>query len=179
MTLYSLNGIRPDIDPGAWIAPNATLVGKVRLGPRASIWFGAVLRGDNEWLEIGAGSNVQDNAVIHSDPGFPLAVGEGCTIGHSAVVHGCTLGSGTLVGMGATILNGACLGRNCLIGAGALVTEGKEIPDRSLVVGAPGKVMRVLSDAQVEDLARTAKGYSERIAVYRDGLMPIDGRAEA
>lgn len=173
MSVYSLNGVRPEIDGGAWVAPNATVIGKVRLLEGVSIWFGAVLRGDNEWLEIGPGSNVQDNAVVHSDPGFPLVIGAQCTVGHSAIVHGCTIGDRTLVGMGAKVLNGARVGTDCLLGAGALVTEGKEIPDGSLVIGAPGKVARALDDDGKAGLLRAAEVYRNRIATYRGGLNPV------
>lgn len=174
MTLYRLDGVEPEIDTDTWIAPNATIIGKVRVHRGASVWFGAVLRGDNEWLEIGPGSNVQDNAVIHSDPGFPLRIGAECTIGHSAVVHGCTIGDRTLVGMAAQVLNGARVGSECLIGAGALVTEGREIPDGVLAIGAPAKVARSLEEDQKAALVRSATVYRERISTYRAGLSPID-----
>ena len=123
-----------------WVAPDANVIGKVRLMAGVSVWFGATLRGDNEWIELGTGSNVQENSVLHTDIGYPLSIGRNCTIGHNAILHGCTIGDQSLIGMGAIVLNGAQIGRNCLIGAGALITEGKIIPDNSLVVGAPGKV---------------------------------------
>ena len=173
MTLYALDGISPQIDPQAWVAPTDQVIGKVRIAAGASVWFGAVLRGDNEWIEIGPGSNVQDNAVGHTDPGYPLKVGENCTVGHSAIIHGCTLEDGVLVGMGASALNGAVIGTGSLVGAGALVTENKEIPARSLVIGSPGRVARVLSDEAVENLLVSAAGYQARIARYRDGLTPL------
>ena len=146
MALYALAGVAPTMPSAGhfWVAPGATLVGDVRLEDEASIWFGAVLRGDYEPIVIGARSNVQDLSVIHTDPGFPAKVGADCTIGHRAILHGCTIGDNSLVGMGAIVLNGAIVGRNCLVGAGALIPEGKEIPDNSLVVGAPGKVVRSL-----------------------------------
>lgn len=173
MTLYALDGTRPDIDPETWIAPDASVIGKVRLGKSCSVWFGVVLRGDNEYLTFGAGTNLQENVVCHSDMGFPLNVGANCTIGHKAMLHGCTIGDGSLIGMGATVLNGASIGKGCLIGAGALVTEGKHIPDHSLVVGAPGKVIRTLSDTEVEGLLTTAKGYMSNMRRFRDGLAPL------
>ena len=152
MPLYSLDGSSPQIHETAWVAETAVLIGQVELDAEASIWFGAVLRGDNEIIAIGMRSNIQDNAVLHTDRGFPLSVGEGCTIGHKAMLHGCTIGENTLVGMGATILNGARIGRNCLIGANALITEGKVVPDNSLVVGSPGKVLRELDDTAIARL---------------------------
>ena len=170
MTVYSLEGVIPEINADTWIAPDAQVIGKVRLGSGAGVWFGAVLRGDNELISIGAGSNVQDHTVGHSDMGYPLTVGENCTIGHKAILHGCTIGNRTLVGMGATILNGARIGDDCLIGAGALVTEGKEIPDGSLVIGAPGKVVRELTEAEIAGLAESSKGYQDNMRRFRAGL---------
>ncbi|WP_372922326.1 gamma carbonic anhydrase family protein, partial [Roseovarius sp.] len=155
MTIYALDGIAPTIAEDSWIAPDANVIGNVTLEAGGSIWFGCTLRGDNEPIVIGAGSNVQENTVMHTDPGYPLSIGAGCTIGHKAMLHGCTIGENSLIGMGATVLNGAVIGRNCLIGAGALVTEGKEIPDGSLVVGAPGKVIRQLDAAAIEGLRRS------------------------
>ena len=128
-----------------WVAPDANVIGQVRLMAGASVWFGATLRGDNEWINLGTGSNVQENSVLHTDIGYPLSIGRNCTIGHNAILHGCTIGDQSLIGMGAIVLNGAQIGRNCLIGAGALITEGKIIPDNSLVLGAPGKVVRSLT----------------------------------
>ncbi|MDB5646791.1 gamma carbonic anhydrase family protein [Methylobacterium sp.] len=161
MTLYALGPHRPQLaDPDrVWIAPGAHVVGQVHLGRDVSIWFGAVLRGDNDTIRIGDRCNVQDGAVLHADPGFPLELGDDVTVGHRAIVHGCTIGAGTLVGMGATILNGARIGRNCLVGANALVTEGKEFPDNSLIVGAPAKVARTLDPEAAGKLARTAENY--------------------
>lgn len=175
MTLYALDGISPMLpsDDDFWIAPDANLIGDVRIETGVSIWFGVTLRGDTEPLSVGKGSNIQENTVIHADPGFPVVIGEDCTIGHKAMIHGCEIGDGTLVGMGATILNGAKIGRGCLIGAGALVTEGKEIPDGSLVMGMPGKVVRTLDeDAQAGNLA-SAAGYRQRMRRYRTGLTPL------
>ncbi len=161
MPIYSLDLHAPELpETGAfWVAPGASVVGKVRLARDVSIWFGAVLRGDNELIAIGAGSNVQEHCVLHTDMGFPLSVGEGCTIGHRAILHGCTIGGNTLIGMGATVLNGARIGRNCLIGAHALVPEGREIPDGSLVVGMPGRVARSLTEAEIDGLRRSAANY--------------------
>ncbi len=173
MSLYALNGQAPEIHPDAWIAPSAQVIGKVRIGAGASVWFGAVLRGDNEWLEIGPGSNVQDNAVAHSDPGFPMTLGANVTVGHSAIVHGCLVEDGALIGMGAAVLNGARIGTGALIGAGALVTEGKTIPAGSLAVGSPAKVVRELGTDARERLLATARGYQARVALYRDGLEPL------
>jgi carbonic anhydrase/acetyltransferase-like protein (isoleucine patch superfamily) len=161
MTLYRLDNVSPDLpDDGAyWIAPSADVIGRVRLMKDASVWFGAVLRGDNEWLTIGEGSNIQDGCVLHSDMGAALTVGRDCTIGHKAILHGCVIGDNSLVGMGAIVLNHAVIGKNCLIGAGALIPERKVIPDNSLVVGSPGKVIRVLDEAAVAGLLKSAQGY--------------------
>ena len=144
--IWTLEGEGPDIHPTAWIAPDAQVIGRVRIGPRASVWFGAVLRGDNEWIEVGDGTNIQELCVLHTDWGYPLTIGAGCTIGHKAMVHGCTIGDNSLIGIGAVILNRAVIGKNCLIGAGALIPEGKVIPDGSLVMGQPGKVVRELDE---------------------------------
>ncbi len=173
MTLYMLDGHSPKIARDTWIAPDANLIGKVVLEEAASVWFGCTLRGDNEEILIGAGSNVQENTVMHTDMGYPLVIGAGCTIGHKAMLHGCTLGENTLIGMGATVLNGAKIGKNCLIGAGALVTEGKEIPDGSLVMGAPGKVVRALDEKAIAGLRASALHYQENMRRFRDGLQAI------
>ena len=170
MTLYALDGHAPDLHDTAWVAPDANLIGKVVLEEKASVWFGCTLRGDNEEIRVGAGSNVQENVVCHTDMGFPLVIGAGCTIGHKVMLHGCVIGENSLIGMGATILNGAKIGKNCLIGAGALITEGKEIPDGSLVMGMPGKVVKQLSPEAIEGLKRSALGYQANGARYRDGL---------
>ncbi|MFD2648211.1 gamma carbonic anhydrase family protein [Devosia albogilva] len=174
MPLYVLDGIAPEIDPDvAWIAPTAVLVGRIIVRADAGVWFGVVARGDNEPIVIGARSNVQENVVLHTDMGFPLTIGEGCTVGHKAMLHGCTIGDNTLIGMGATVLNGARIGRNCLIGAGALVTEGKEIPDNSLVVGAPGKVIRELDEAGIQRLRNSADGYVRNARRFASGLSEV------
>ncbi|PVE48827.1 gamma carbonic anhydrase family protein [Pararhodobacter aggregans] len=139
----------------------------------ASVWFTATLRGDNEWIEIGAGSNVQEGCTLHTDMGYPLTIGRDCTIGHNVILHGCTIGDETLIGMGATVLNGARIGRNCLIGAGALITEGKEIPDGSLVMGSPGKVVRQLDEAAFTRLRTSARNYQDNMRRFREGLRPL------
>src|SRR6056297_832830 len=173
MTLYMLDGHSPKIARDTWVAPDANLIGRVVLEEAASVWFGCTLRGDNEEIVIGAGTNVQENTVMHTDMGYPLVIGAGCTIGHKAMLHGCTLGENTLIGMGATVLHGARIGRNCLIGAGALITEGKEIPDGSLVMGAPGKVVRQLDDAAIEGLRKSARGYQANMRRFRAGLQRV------
>ncbi|MGC9418432.1 MAG: gamma carbonic anhydrase family protein [Rhodovulum sp.] len=172
MTLYTLDGIAPTLpeDGDFWVAPDANLIGKVILEAGASVWFGATLRGDNEPITVGAGTNIQENTVCHTDMGYPLVIGAGCTIGHKAMLHGCVIGENSLVGMGATILNGAKIGKNCLIGACALITEGKEIPDGSLVMGSPGKVVRQLDEAAIAGLRKSARHYQENMRRYRDGL---------
>jgi len=176
MTLYRFDGIAPTLpeDDDFWIAPTAQLMGRVRIESGASVWFGAVLRGDNEYITLGAGSNIQENCVCHTDIGFPLTIGSNCTVGHNAILHGCEIGDNSLIGMGATVLNGARVGRNCLIGAGALIGEGKIIPDNSLVVGMPGKVIRELDAKSVQELANSALGYQEKMRLFRDGLQIIE-----
>jgi carbonic anhydrase/acetyltransferase-like protein (isoleucine patch superfamily) len=175
MPIYTLNDRRPAFEDEAslWIAPGAVLIGDVRLGANVGIWFGAVLRGDNEPIVIGADSNVQEHTVMHTDPGFPLTVGRGCTIGHKAMLHGCTIADNALVGMGAIVLNGAKIGRNSLVGAGALVTEGKEFPDNSLIVGSPARVVRSLDEAAIQGLRGSAKHYVENARRFAKGLKPL------
>lgn len=173
MTLFALDGIAPQVDDTAWVAPDANLIGKVVLEENASVWFGCTLRGDNEEIRVCAGTNVQENVVCHTDMGFPLTIGAGCTIGHKVMLHGCTIGENTLIGMGATILNGAKIGKNCLIGAGALVTEGKEIPDGSLVMGMPAKVVRALDDEAIRRLEASALHYQQNARRYAEGLTPL------
>ncbi len=168
--IYAFEGIAPDLHADTWVAPDANLIGRVVLMAGASVWFGATLRGDNEEIRIGAGSNVQENCVMHTDMGFPLVVGENCTIGHKAMLHGCVIGDGSLIGMGATILNGARIGRGCLIGAGALISEGREIPDHSLVMGMPGKVVRALDAAARQANLASATSYQNRMRQFRTGL---------
>ena len=174
MPIYALDGITPEISPDVgWIAPTAVLIGACHIGPEVGIWFGVVARGDIEPITIGARSNVQENSVLHTDKGFPLSIGENCTIGHSAIIHGCTIGDNTLIGMGATVLNGAKIGKNCLIGANALITEGKEIPDNSLVVGAPGKVIRLLDGEAIAGLTASADRYVKNAKRFATGLVEV------
>lgn len=173
MPLLALDGIAPDLAKPCWVADNATLVGRIRIGRAASIWFGAVLRGDNELIDIGEGSNVQDNCVLHTDMGYPLTVGPGCTIGHMAMLHGCTVQRNSLVGIGAVVLNGAVIGENCLIGAKALITEGKVIPPGSLVMGAPGKVVRQLTAAEIAGLTHSAEHYADNGRRYAARLQRL------
>jgi len=168
--IYRLDGVSPRIAENAWVAPGAHVIGDVILEDDSSVWFGAVLRGDNEPITLGRGSNIQENCVLHTDPGCPLLIGPDCTIGHKAMLHGCTIGEGSLVGMGATILNRAVIGRGCLIGAGALITEGKVIPDGSLVMGSPGKVVRELDDDARAALIASARTYVENARRFRAGL---------
>src|SRR6202167_3887352 len=158
--IYELDGHKPDLPEAGryWIAPNATVIGKVRLKTDASVWFGAVLRGDNEWIELGERSQIQDNATLHTDPGFPMTIGPNCVIGHNVILHGCTVGANSLIGMGAIVLNGAKIGDNCLVGAGALVTEGKTFPDNSLIVGAAIKMIAGGADIYVKRFKQYAKG---------------------
>lgn len=171
--IHALDGLAPQIDPTAWVAPGAHVIGRVVLGQASSVWFGAVLRGDNEEIRLGAGSNIQESCVLHTDMGYPLVIGADCTIGHKAMLHGCVIGDGSLIGMGATILNGARIGKGCLIGAGALVTEGKEIPDGALVMGAPGKVVRLLDAEARARLLQSAAGYRANAARFRAGLQSL------
>ncbi len=175
MPIFALDGIAPEFEDAAsnWVAPDAVLIGRVHVGRNAGIWFGAVIRGDNEPIEIGADSNVQEHTVMHTDPGFPLTIGRGCTIGHRAMLHGCTIGDNSLIGMGAIILNGAKIASNCLVGAGALVTEGKAFPERSLIMGSPAKAIRVLDDDAVERLKRSAAHYVSNGRRFRAGLAPV------
>ena len=161
MTLYSLIAKTPQVDDTAWIAPDANIIGMVILRENTSVWFCATLRGDNEVIDIGVGSNIQENTIMHTDIGYPLTVGENCTIGHKSMLHGCKIGNNSLIGMGAIILNGATIGNNCLIGAGALITENKVIPDGSLVMGSPGKIVRQLDAETIQGLRNSALHYQE------------------
>jgi carbonic anhydrase/acetyltransferase-like protein (isoleucine patch superfamily) len=175
MPIYELDGTAPDLpaDGRYWIAETATLIGRVRLKSQASVWFGSVLRGDNEWIELGTRSQIQDNATLHTDPGFPLTIGADCVIGHNVVLHGCAIGDNSLVGMGAIVLNGAKIGRHCLVGAGALLTEGKEFPDRSLIVGSPARVIRTIDEETIRMIAQGADIYVRRWQQYAKGLRRI------
>lgn len=175
MPIYALDEIEPQFEDATtnWIAPDAVLIGRVRLGRNVGIWFGTVIRGDNEPIDIGTDSNVQEHTVMHTDLGFPLTIGQGCTIGHRAMLHGCTIGNGSLIGMGAIVLNGARIGANSLVGAGALVTEGKEFPERSLIVGSPAKAIRTLDDKAVERLRWSAEHYVVNARRFMSGLKEV------
>ncbi len=173
MAIYELDGIAPRIAASAWVAESAQVIGDVALAEGASVWFGAILRGDNDLLSIGRGSNVQDACVLHADPGFPLVVGDGVTVGHQVMLHGCTIGDGSLIGIQAVVLNGAKIGRHCLVGAGALVTEGKEFPDGSMILGSPAKVVRALTPEQIAGLDQAAEHYHEKTRRYRAGLKRV------
>jgi carbonic anhydrase/acetyltransferase-like protein (isoleucine patch superfamily) len=174
MPLYRLGDHAPQIDPSAWVADNAVLIGRVILGPGASVWYGAVLRGDNEPIVIGANSNVQEGTVMHTDPGCPLTLGEGVTVGHQAMLHGCTVGDGALIGIQAVVLNRAVIGARCLVGAGALVTEGKQFDAGQLIVGSPAVAKRALTPEQIAGQAEIATGYVQRAASFRQRLVRID-----
>ena len=173
MPIYRLGDAAPHIDPSAWVADNATIIGRVTLGPGVSVWYGAVLRADNEPIVIGARSNVQENAVLHTDPGRPMKIGDDVTIGHLAMLHGCTVGDGALIGIQAVLLNGAIIGNGSIVGAGALVTEDKVFEAGSMIVGVPAVCKRSLTPAQIEGLKRTAAGYVARSARYRKELVRI------
>jgi carbonic anhydrase/acetyltransferase-like protein (isoleucine patch superfamily) len=175
MPIYELDGEKPEFpaDGKYWIAETAVLIGRVRLKSHASVWFGAVLRGDNEWIEIGERSQIQDNATLHTDPGFPMVIGENCVIGHNVMLHGCMIGANSLIGMSATLLNGAKIGDNSLVGAGALVTEGKTFPDNSLIVGSPARAIRTLDEKATQMIARGADIYVKRWRQYARGLKRI------
>ena len=174
MPVFALDDRTPRLPAGfCFVADNAILVGDVVLEEEVGIWFGAVLRGDNEPITVGRGSNIQELSVLHTDMGFPLVIGAGCTIGHRAILHGCSIGDNSLVGMGATILNGARIGRNCLVGANALVTEGKDIPDGSLVVGMPARVVRPLTEAEIASLERSATHYVDNARRFAAGMRPV------
>jgi carbonic anhydrase/acetyltransferase-like protein (isoleucine patch superfamily) len=173
MPVYRLGDKKPQLDTNVWIAPNATVIGDVRLAENVSIWWNAVLRGDNDPITIGAGTNIQDGSILHTDEGIPLTLGRDITVGHMVMLHGCTVGDGTLVGIKSVVLNGAVIGKHCLIGANTLIPEGKEIPDRSLVMGSPGKVIRELTDEQLARFARNAPHYVNNATRYRKFLEEI------
>ena len=177
MALYQLDEHIPKVADSAWVADSAKLIGHVELADDTSVWFGAVLRGDTEPLVLGRGSNVQEDTVIHADAGFPVMIGENVTIGHQVMLHGCTIGDGSLIGIQSIVLNGARIGRNCLVGAGSLVTEGKEFPDGSLIVGRPARVVRPLTAEQIEGLQRSARHYIDNGRRFKAGLKRIDGPA--
>ena len=175
MAIYQLDAEQPELpsDRRYWVAESASVIGRVRLKTDASVWFGCVLRGDNEWIEVGERSQIQDNSTLHVDPGFPIVIGADCVIGHNVMLHGCSIADNTLIGMGAVVLNGAKIGRYCLVGAGALVTEGKEFPDHSLIVGAPARVIRTLGEAEAQRIASAADNYVKRWQRYAAGLERI------
>ena len=174
MAIYSLEGISPDIDPSAWVAPSADVMGAVHLHARSSVWFGAVIRGDNEPVTRGEGSNVQDNSVLHSDYGLPLTLGKNVTVGHKVSLHGCTIGDNTLIGMDAVVLNGAVIGKNCVVAAGSLVTEGKTFPDGSMIMGSPAKAVREVDPAFIERITKSAKTYVDNAQRFALHLKRID-----
>jgi carbonic anhydrase/acetyltransferase-like protein (isoleucine patch superfamily) len=175
MAIYELDGQGPDLpqDGSYFIADTAVVIGKVRLLKSASVWFGAVLRGDNEWIEVGEGSNVQDNSTCHTDPGFPLVIGKNVTVGHNVILHGCTLEDDSLVGMGSIVMNGAKIGRGAVVGAGSVITEGKQFPEYSLVIGSPARVIRTLTPEQATAMGRAAKSYQLRGPQFKKGLKKI------
>jgi len=173
MAIYELDGVAPLIDPAAWVADSAQVMGQVTLAQEASIWFGCVVRGDMDGITIGAGSNIQDACVLHADAGQPLVVGERVTVGHQVTLHGCTIGDESLIGIGAVVLNGARIGKNCLVGAGSLVTEGKEFPDGSMIMGSPAKLVRPLTPEQIEGLRRSAAHYVANAHRFRTGLKQV------
>ena len=175
MAIYELDGQGPELpaDGNCFIADSAQVIGKIRLKAAASVWFGAVLRGDNEWIEIGEGSNVQDNCTCHTDKGFPLTIGSNCTIGHNVILHGCTIEDGALIGMGSIVMNGAVIGRNSVVGAGAVITEGKQFPENSLIIGAPARVVRTLSPEQIAAMGSAAKFYAANGPRFKQGLKKI------
>lgn len=173
MAIYELDGVGPTVAPSAWVADSAQVMGRVVLGEDASVWFGSVVRGDTESITIGAGSNIQDASVLHADMGKPLVVGERVTVGHQVMLHGCTIGDESLIGIGAVVLNGARIGKHCLVGAGALVTEGKEFPDGSMIIGSPAKAVRALTPEQIEGLRSSAQHYIDNARRFQRGLRKI------
>jgi carbonic anhydrase/acetyltransferase-like protein (isoleucine patch superfamily) len=174
MAIYALDGVAPQVDPSAWVADSAQVMGAVTLGADSSVWFGTVVRGDTETITIGRGSNIQDGSVMHADVGRPIVVGDHVTVGHKVMLHGCTIGDESLIGIGAVVLNGAKIGRNCLVGAGALVTEGKEFPDGSMIIGSPAKAVRQLTPEQMEGLRWSARHYVANARRFQAGLRKID-----
>ncbi|MEY4284273.1 MAG: gamma carbonic anhydrase family protein [Betaproteobacteria bacterium] len=174
MAIYSLEDISPEIDPSAWVAPSAHVMGAVRLHANTSVWFGAVIRGDNEPVTIGEGSNIQDNSILHSDHGLPLSVGTNVTVGHKVTLHGCTIGDNTLIGMDAVVLNGAVIGKNCVVAAGSLVTEGKSFPDNSMIMGSPAKAVREVDAAFIERITKSAKSYVANAQRFAKHLKRLD-----
>ncbi|WP_302173877.1 gamma carbonic anhydrase family protein [uncultured Hydrogenophaga sp.] len=173
MAIYELDGTAPRLAPSAWVADNAQVMGSVTLAEDSSVWFGVTIRGDTETIAVGEGSNVQDGSVLHADVGFPLTIGRHVTVGHQVMLHGCTIGDESLIGIGAVVLNGAKIGKHCLVGAGALVTEGKEFPDGSMIIGSPARAIKTLTPEQIAGLRRSAEHYIENARRYRQGLKKI------
>ncbi|WP_425260680.1 gamma carbonic anhydrase family protein [Rubrivivax sp. RP6-9] len=173
MAIYQLGDDAPRIHPGAWVAESASVIGRVELQEGASVWYGCTLRGDNDWMVVGRNSNIQDGSVLHTDAGVPLTIGEGVTVGHQVMLHGCTVGDHSLIGIQSVILNGAKIGRHCIVGAGSVVTEGKEFPDGSLILGSPARVVRPLTPEQIERLQWSARHYVANAARHRGGLQRI------
>ena len=173
MAIYQLDDLKPAIHHSAWVADSAQVMGSVTLSEDSSVWFGVVARGDTETITVGKGSNIQDNSVLHADHGMPLIIGANVTVGHQVMLHGCTIGDGSLIGIQAVVLNGAKIGKNCLVGAGALVTEGKEFPDGCMILGSPAKAVRQLSDAQIEGLKMSAQHYMDNARRYKAGLKKL------
>ncbi len=173
MSIYSLDGVRPDIADNAYVAPSAQIIGNVKMADHSSVWFGAVIRGDNDLIEIGARTNIQDNSVLHTDPGIPLTIGDGVIVGHRVMLHGCKIGENTLIGIGATILNGAEIGKNCIIGAHSLITEGKVIPDGSMVVGSPGRIIKSLTEQHFQMLRINSEVYVANAKRFNQNLIKI------
>ena len=173
MAIYELDGKAPQLGDGAWVADSAQVIGTVELGANASVWFGVVIRGDTENIRIGRNSNIQDGSVLHADFGVPLVIGDNVSVGHQVMLHGCTIGDGSLIGIQAVVLNNARIGRNCIVGAGSVVTEGKEFPDNSLIFGSPAKLVRSIDEAGQQMLAHIAEHYVENAARYRSGLKKI------
>ena len=173
MAIYQLDDLQPAINDTAWVADSAAVMGNVTLSEDSSVWFGVVIRGDTETITVGKGSNIQDNSVLHADHGMPLVIGDNVTVGHQVMLHGCTIGDGSLIGIQAVVLNGAKIGKNCLVGAGALVTEGKEFPDGCMILGSPAKAVRQLSEAQIEGLKMSAQHYIDNARRYKTGLKKL------
>jgi carbonic anhydrase/acetyltransferase-like protein (isoleucine patch superfamily) len=173
LPIYSLDGVRPDIADNAYVAPSAQIIGNVKMADHSSVWFGAVIRGDNDLIEIGARTNIQDNSVLHTDPGIPLIIGDGVIVGHRVMLHGCKIGENTLIGIGATILNGAVIGKNCIIGAHSLITEGKVIPDGSMVVGSPGRIIKSLTEQHFQMLRINSEVYVANAKRFNQNLIEI------
>lgn len=173
MAIYELDGKAPRLGEGAWVADSAQVIGDVVMGPNSSVWFGTIVRGDTETIHIGANTNIQDASVVHTDHGIPLVIGNDVTVGHKVMLHGCTIGDNSLIGIGAVVLNGANVGRNCIVGAGSVVTENKEFPDNTLIVGAPARIVKTLTDEQVAKFARLAVHYVENAQRYRKAFRKI------